>query len=150
MLADHEGYHFAEDWLLTPAEKRVAANALKPGKPLYTQLVAKLQQYDRENGTSLTDEVTAIPAEARAYAFEFWRRGEFKADGVLAKAWAKLKQFFERIVNAVKGLGFQSIEDVFVALDRGQMAEREMVAGEGGQQFNADRTKAIIQKATGD
>lgn len=132
-VADHEGYHFAEDWLLTPGEKRVAANALKAGKPLYTQLVARLQQYDRENGTSLTDEVTAIPAEARAYAFEFWRRGEFKADGALARAWQKLKQFFERIVNAVNGLGFQSIEDVFVALDRGQMAEREMVAGEGGQ-----------------
>ncbi|MDD3885174.1 MAG: PLxRFG domain-containing protein [Gallionella sp.] len=131
-VADHEGYHFAEDWLLTPGERRVAANALKAGKPLYTQLVARLQQYDRENGTSLTDEVTAIPAEARAYAFEFWRRGEFKADGALAKAWQKIKTFFERIVNAVNGLGFQSIEDVFVALDRGQMAEREMVAGDGG------------------
>ena len=136
-VADHEGYHFAEDWLLTPGERRVAANALKAGKPLYNQLVAKLHQYDRENGTSLTDEVTAIPAEARAYAFEFWRRGEFKADGALAKAWAKLKQFFERVANAVNGLGFQSIEDVFVALDRGQMAEREMVAPENSASRNS-------------
>jgi len=129
-VADHEGYHFAEDWLLTGGEKHVVANALKPGRPLFDQLKARLQQYDRANATSLTDEVMAIPAEARAYAFEFWRRGEFKADGTLAKAWAKLKQFFERIVNFVKGQGFQSIEDVFVALDRGQMAERDMVAPE--------------------
>lgn len=131
-VSDHEGYHFAEDWLLTSGEKRIVANALKEGKPLYTQLVARLQQYDRENQTSLTDEVTGTPAEARAYAFEFWRRGEFKAEGPLARAWQKIKRFLERITNAVNGLGFTSIEDVFVALDRGQMAEREMVAGEGG------------------
>lgn len=130
-VADHEGYHFAEDWLLTAGEKKVVANALREDKPLFDQLVAKLRQYDRENGTNLTDEVTGIPAEARAYAFEFWRRGEFKAEGALATAWAKIKQFFERVANAVRGQGFQSIEDVFAALSHGQMAEREMVAPEG-------------------
>ncbi|MBK8772108.1 MAG: hypothetical protein IPM06_17025 [Rhizobiales bacterium] len=130
-VADHEGYHFAEDWLLTGGEKKVVANALRDGKPLFEQLKQRLQQYDRENGTRLTDEVTGVPAEARAYAFEFWRRGEFKADGALARAWQKIKQFFERVANAVNGLGFQSIEDVFAALASGQMAEREMVAPEG-------------------
>ncbi|MBK8772989.1 MAG: hypothetical protein IPM06_21505 [Rhizobiales bacterium] len=130
-VADHEGYHFAEDWLLTGGEKKVVANALRDGKPLFEQLKQRLQQYDRENGTRLTDEVTGVPAEARAYAFEFWRRGEFQADGALARAWQKIKQFFERVANAVNGLGFQSIEDVFVALASGQMAEREMVAPEG-------------------
>jgi len=126
-VADHEGYHFAEDWLLSTSEKAIVKNAMKPGKPLFEALKAKLQQYDRENGTNVTDEVTSKSAEARAYGFEFWRRGELKAEGHLARIWQKLQQFFERISNAVKGLGFQSIEDVFTALDRGQFAERQMV-----------------------
>jgi hypothetical protein len=136
-VADHEGYHFAEDWLLTSAEKRIVANAMKPGKPLFEQLKARLQQYDRENRTNLTDEVTGTPAEARAYGFEFWRRGELQAEGHLARIWQKLQQFFERISNAVKGVGFQSVEDVFVALSRGQMAEREMVAPEGRAEYES-------------
>jgi hypothetical protein len=150
-VADHEGYHFAEDWLLTSAEKRIVANAMKPGKPLFEQLKARLQQYDRENRTNLTDEVTGTPAEARAYGFEFWRRGELQAEGHLARIWQTLQQFFERISNAVKGAGFQSVEDVFVALSRGQMAEREMVAPEGRAAYESrgasapDRASVAMQ-----
>lgn len=128
-VADHEGYHFAENHLLTGGERKVVANAMKEGKPLFEQLKQRLLQYDRENQTNLTDEVTGNPAEARAYGFELWRRGELTAEGALARAWQKLQQFFERISNAVRGLGFTSIEDVFMALDRGQMAERQMGSG---------------------
>lgn len=137
-VADHEGYHYAEDWLLTSAEKRIVANAMKDGKPLFEQLKERLQKYDRENQTNLLDEVMAVPAEARAYGFEFWRRGEFKAEGPLARAWEKLKQFFEKVANKVKGLGFQSTEDIFAALDHGQMAERDALAKEGKPEVPAE------------
>ena len=123
-VADHEGYHYAEAKLLSGSERRIVANALKPGRPLHDQLLAKVQQYDRANNTNLQDEVMSTPAEAHAYAFEFWRRGEFKVEGVLNRIWAKVQQFFERVANAVKGLGFRSMESVFTALDRGQFAER--------------------------
>lgn len=129
-VADHEGYHYAEDRLLDARERRIVANGMKPGRPLFNQLVAKLQVYDQTNKTNLTDEVTAVPAEARAYAFEFWRRGELQADGPIARAWQKLQQFLERVANLVRGDGFVSLEDVFTALDRGQFAER-MVGTEG-------------------
>ena len=132
-VADHEGYHFAEGHLLTSGERQIVANALKDGKPIRAQLMERLQQYDRENKTSLADEVSGSPAEARAYAFEFWRRGELKADGALARVFEKMRQFFEKISNAVKGLGFKSMEDIFTALDQGRVAEREMLAGEGGE-----------------
>lgn len=124
-VADHEGYHYAEDNLLTSAERQIITNGLKEGKVVRAQLMERLQQYDRENKTNLTDEVSGSPAEARAYAFEFWRRGELKTEGALARVFEKLRQFFEKISNAVKGLGFKSMEDIFTALDRGQFAERE-------------------------
>jgi hypothetical protein len=152
-IADHEGYHAAESLILKDAEVQIITNALKPSRPIRQQLVQKLQQYDRENGTTLTDEVTAIPAEARAYAYEFWRRGELQAEGPLLRAWQKLQQFFERIANLVRGLGFTSMEDIFTALDRGQFAEREtnnggaeaVLASESNQQgwYYSALTKAI-------
>ena len=123
-IADHEGYHAAEDWVLNAAERAIIANAFKPGKPLFELLMEKVRRYDVENKTNLADEVSSIPEEARAYGFEFWRRGELQADGALARVWAKIKEFFDRIANAVNGMGFQSLEDVFTALDRGQYAER--------------------------
>ena len=123
-VADHEGFHYAEDRLLTSAERQVVSNALKEGRPLYRQLIEQVQQYDRENKTNLADEIASIPAEARAYAFEFWRRGELRAEGALAGVFRKLQEFFEKVANFIRGQGFQSIEDVFTALDRGQYAER--------------------------
>jgi ADP-Ribosyltransferase in polyvalent proteins len=129
-IADHEGYHAAEDLVLTSAEKQIITNALKEGRPMAQALLARVQQYDLANRTNLADEVTAVPAEARAYAYEFWKRGELKAEGPLARIFAKLRQFFERIKNAVDGLGFKSMEDIFTALDRGQYAERESNSGQ--------------------
>ncbi|MCR4302151.1 MAG: PLxRFG domain-containing protein, partial [Sulfuricaulis sp.] len=132
-VAHHEGYHAAEDLILTSSERTIIANALKEGRPLRQQLLQRLLQYDRENKTNLTDEVSAIPAEARAYAYEFWKRGELKAESRLDSIFRKLQEFFERIANAVRGLGFKSMEDIFTALDLGQFAERESNAGEGAQ-----------------
>jgi HD-GYP domain-containing protein (c-di-GMP phosphodiesterase class II) len=127
-VADHEGFHYAEGNLLSGAERQIIVNALKAGRPTRTQLMERLQQYDRANQTNLSDEVAGSPAEAHAYAFEFWRRGELKADGALARTFEKFRQFFEKIANAVRGLGFKSMEDIFTALDRGQYANREAAA----------------------
>ena len=123
-LADHEGFHYAEDWLLTSSERQIIGNALKEGRPLRQQLLSRVRAYDQANNTNITDEVSVIPAEARAYAFEFWRRGELQVEGRLSAIWQKISNFLERIANLVRGLGFVSIEDVFTALDRGQFAER--------------------------
>ena len=124
-IADHEGFHYAEDRILMIAERQIIANAFKPGRPLFEKLMASVRRYDLENQTRLADEVASIPAEARAYGFEFWRRGELQVEGALQRVFAKIRLFFEKVANLVKGLGFQSLEDVFVALDRGQFSERQ-------------------------
>ncbi|MCR4340837.1 MAG: hypothetical protein NUW01_13235 [Gemmatimonadaceae bacterium] len=128
-IADHEGFHYIEDKILTSAERRIIANALKEGRPVYERLMERVRQYDRENArenrTNLADEVSGTPAEARAYAFEFWRRGELQVEGALNRVFEKLRQFFEKVANLVKGLGFTSMEDIFNSLDRSQFAERK-------------------------
>jgi hypothetical protein len=124
-VADHEAFHYAEDRLLNSAERAVVRDGLRSGSRLFKQLIEKVQAYDRENKTRVADEVLSNPAEAHAYGFEFWKRGELQVQGALARIFAKLRAFFDKIADFVKGQGFQSIEDVFTALDRGEFANRE-------------------------
>lgn len=141
-LAAHEGFHYAEDRLLTNIERVIVANAVKEGRPLFKALVERVQRYDRENKTNLTDEVTARPAEARAYAFQFWRLGELQAEGPLQRIFEKIRAVFERIKNLIDGLGFKSVEDIFSALDRGQFAERG-----GREQYGLEQTERAYVSA---
>lgn len=120
--AYHEGYHYLEYRVLSPSERKVMEKAFLPGSEYHTKLLERAQAYDAKNGTHIADEIRAVPAEARAYGFEFWTRGELKADGLIARAWAAIKRMIERISNMVDGLGFQSKEDVFEAIRNGHYA----------------------------
>lgn len=123
-LADHEGFHYLEDQKLDPHERAVIRSALRPGSALYKTVIERAQAYDRAHKTEVADEIASIPEEARAYAFEFWRRGELKADSALSRVFEKIRNLLERIVNFIRGEGFQSIEDIFSALDKGEMVAR--------------------------
>ena len=128
-LADHEGFHYLEDQKLDPHERAVIARAFKPGSALYERLMEKARAYDRANQTSLADEIAVTPAEARAYGFEFWRRGELKVEGALVRIFRALHELLQKIVNFIDGQGFKSVEDVFSAIDRGSVAQRERTGG---------------------
>lgn len=124
-VADHEGFHFAEDRILTRSEIQIIGNSFKPGRPLFEKLMEAARRSDLENKTNLADEIASIPEESRAYGFEFWRRGEIQVEGILLRIFEQIKQFLARIANAVRGLGFQTTEDIFKALAMGQFSERE-------------------------
>ena len=128
-LADHEGFHYLEDQKLDPHERAIIARAFKSGSPLYNTLMEKARAYDRASQTTLADEIAATPAEARAYGFEFWRRGELQVEGALARIFRALHELLQKIVNFIDGQGFKSVEDVFSAIDRGSVAQRERTGG---------------------
>lgn len=123
-VADHEGYHYAEDQLLNGNERQIVTRALQPNTKLFKQVLDAARKYDVENGTRLADEIRSTPEEARAYAFQFWKNGDLQPGSGLAKVWAKIQDFLQKLSNHIQGLGFTSIEDVFTALDRGQYADR--------------------------
>ena len=143
-LAAHEGYHFLEKRALSAEERRVVARALTSGTRLHKALVEKAEAYDRLHGTSIADEIRAVPAEARAYGFEFWRRGELEAPGMLGRAWQKLLQTVERVKNYVDGLGFQSYEDIFEAARLGAYAQRDF---SGIRELNAEIERSRAKRA---
>ncbi len=123
-VANHEGFHYIEKRLLTDRERAIVRSALREGSALFKQVIAKTRAYDLANGTNITDEVLSKPAEAHAYGFEFWQRGELQPEGPLATVFQKIRNFLEKVLNFIQGQGFTSIEDVFHAIDRGEMAQR--------------------------
>lgn len=124
-LGAHEGYHYLEGRVLPRAERNVVRSAFEVGTPLFDKLIDRARAYDRANNTRLEDEILAIPAEARAYGFEFWRRGELDVKGALARVFETIRQIVEKIKNYVNGNGFTSYEDVFRAVEIGSYARRE-------------------------
>lgn len=142
-VAAHEGYHYLERRKLTGPERRVVRQAFASGSRLYRMLVAKAEAYDAANGTDITSEIRAIPAEARAYGFEFWRRGELEAQGMIAKVFQKLARVMERIRNYIEGLGFTSYEDLFAMIRRGEYAKRDL---SGIREFEREVMRSRAQR----
>lgn len=124
-LGAHEGYHYLEGRVLPRAERNVVRAAFDTGTPLFNTLLDRARAYDRANGTKLEDEIIAIPAEARAYGFEFWRRGELEVKGAVERVFNAIRMIVEKIKNYINGNGFTSYEDVFRAVEIGNYAQRE-------------------------
>jgi len=122
--AAHEGFHFLENKVLSKSEIAVVRRALAKGAPLRANLVQAVRAYDAENGTDILGQL-GNQQEVNAYAYEFWKRGQFEARGILGKVFRKIKQILERVRNAIDGLGYTSIEDVFTAIDLGAYAVRQ-------------------------
>lgn len=141
--AAHEGFHYLEKRVLNGPERRVIRQAFASGSRLHRMLVAKAEAYDAANGTDITSEIRAIPAEARAYGFEFWRRGELEAQGMIAKVFQKLARVMERIRNYIEGLGFTSYEDLFAMIRRGEYAKRDL---SGIREFEREVMRSRAQR----
>lgn len=62
--------------------------------------------------------------EAIAEAFGAWQTGAMRVDGAVARVFNAIQQFFDRVANAIHGLGYRSWQDVFAAIGRGDLAGR--------------------------
>lgn len=126
-VAAHEGFHYLESRMFNPGEQRILREAFSNGQPLHRLLMDKARAYDKANGTQIASEIDSVPQEARAYGFEFWKRGELTTgNGVIDRIFAAIRNVMQRVSNYVNGLGFTSTEDIFNAIDRGDYARREL------------------------
>lgn len=130
-VAAHEAFHFLEERVLSVAEKKILARAFSKGTVDYARLIEAARAIDTRNrdvsaetGFSVVEEIESNPAEARAYAFEAYRRGDLSATGAVQKVFDILRRALERAANFVRGLGFRSAVDVMEAIDRGDYALR--------------------------
>lgn len=66
--------------------------------------------------------------ESIAEEFAHWTRAERPAPPLIQRMLDRLRQFFERLRNALAGRGFRTVEDVFGRAERGEVGRREPAA----------------------
>jgi hypothetical protein len=67
----------------------------------------------------------AIIEEAVADAFGAYERGAKPPPGLIAALFKKLKDFFKNFGQALRGAGFESSEDIFERVERGELKSRK-------------------------
>ena len=91
--------------------------------------------YDRHSEDSKTE-------EGIAHAYAAWANGEMKVDGRIARLFKRIRDFFEALRNALRGLGFKSAEDIFRDIKEGKIGGRSAAGREGESPMFAMREDA--------
>jgi len=63
--------------------------------------------------------------EAIGDAFADYMTGDARFSPVIRRIFDKIKQFFERLGNLLNGQGYQSVEDIFDRVERGDVGKRQ-------------------------
>lgn len=67
--------------------------------------------------------------EAIAFAYGDYRAGTLSAQPPIQKIMRKIADFFQRLGNLLRGMGFQKVEDIFAKVEAGDVGRREPGAG---------------------
>lgn len=115
----HEAIHALKDMgLLTPQEwKALEAQARKTWKTKYD--VEKRWGRYGLNDAQFTE-------EAIAEAFADFKSGTLSAQPPIQKSMRKIADFFARLGNLLRGMGFQSVDDIFAKIESGEVGRREV------------------------
>jgi hypothetical protein len=81
-----------------------------------------IKDYQRIYGRALDDE--SIIEEAFALAYQRHVKGDEIQKGALAKIFDRITAYLERIANYIRGRGPQTVEDLFRAIERGDIGAR--------------------------
>jgi len=117
-VLNHEAIHALRDLdLLTTAEWAALERAAKAD----TARIADIRErYARH---SISEE--KITEEAIADMFADWGAQKTRVNGPALRALNLIKKFLDALGNALRGNGFRTAQDVFEAIDRGEVGARE-------------------------
>lgn len=115
MTIRHEAVHFLRaNNFITPREWQVLADAAR-----------RLGWINDPYAQSYKAEPDVMVEEAVAVAFENWSARTNTYEGAIARVFAKLRAFLDRLRNALQGRGFQTADDIFNAIERGDIGRRQ-------------------------
>ena len=149
-VIDHEAWHEIMG-RLDPERYQMVDATFGPGTGATRKVLAELGR--RGYSAALADPSYLTAEEKSAYAYQFWRQGTTFFRPV-PEIFGYIKNLLGRLVNALKGMGFETAEDVFRSAGRGEFAERARTAGAvtGIQESRAgaatDRTMRAAARAT--
>lgn len=143
---NHESFHHALASFFTPAQARVIKLAFAPGGALAAR-VKKQLRLDGETAV-LADRDYLDAEELSAFGFQYYAAGRLKFGGEVGRIFKAMADTLERVRNWIRGAGFNTVEDLFAALDKGRLAnhgrqaqgsrQRESRAGDPYADFYAD------------
>jgi len=128
----HEALHALFDLgFFTPQQwEALKREAKKTWVDKYLKGVAfndTMSRFDAYTAMGLSDE--AILEEAIADAFGDWEGGAKPPPGMMAALFKRLQQFFSALRNALTGAGFQSADEIFGKIERGELKAGKESAG---------------------
>lgn len=133
---NHEAVHALHDMGLFSTREW---GALQSGARADAKRMAKIKKvYPDLSATEQTE-------EAIAEWYADWARGDAEVTGLVARAFEKIRAFFEALANALRARGFTTAADVFGAIERGEVGAREGVEGEVGEKFQRAPTLAKMK-----
>jgi polyhydroxyalkanoate synthesis regulator phasin len=103
----------------------------------------QMSRLDAYKQLGLTQE--EIVEEAIADAFGAYDRGATPPPGMIAALFKKLKNFFTNFGQALRGAGFESADDVFQRVERGELKSRKPKAKEPAKE--AKPTPEVVEQA---
>ena len=126
----HEAFHGIQDLYLTAVEKKLLAANRKKLIEVASRGFPRMSM-DTLNG--LKDK------EVQAYAFAAWHKlsSEYKADS-WARPFEKLTRVLVRTANALRGLGYNTWEEIFASSAKGEMSARTPATAREELQFEID------------
>ena len=89
-----------------------------------------------------------IIEEAIADAFAAYDKGEVPPPGLIASLYKKLKNFFANFGQALRGAGFESADDIFQKIERGELKASlpKPISAETGEVKYSQAPEGIPQK----
>jgi len=118
----HEAYHASEYQLQTPVERELMQRETPRIRQLIRPYVKDKYRFGDAQIDKLADE------EVRAIGMEAFMEGRLGGAHIGVRRWyQKLLDMLRRLANAIRGLGFQTAEDVYNALRSGEHAGRQEI-----------------------
>jgi hypothetical protein len=127
---NHESFHHALEAFFTPAQARIIKLAFAPGGALAAR-VKKQLRLDGETAV-LADRDYLDAEELSAFGFQYYAAGRLKFGGEVGRIFKAMADMLERVRNWIRGAGFNTVEELFAALDQGKAARRGQ-RGRGAQ-----------------
>ena len=106
----------SKEWIDKYLKGQMAAD--ENGQPLVRD-GRNVTRYDLYKEMNLSDQ--DIIEEAIADAFGDYDKGAKPPPGMIAALYRKIKNFFANLSQALRGAGFQSADDIFQAVERGEL-----------------------------
>ena len=102
--------------------KKISQEEGKSRHDAYIELFTKEAQDKGFEGKELDQYVNdSLIEEAIADAFGAYDKGAKPPPGMIAALYRKIKNFFANLSQALRGAGFQSADDIFQAVERGEL-----------------------------